>query len=506
MNDTDTKQSAGYFREKAIIGLSTLTGDEVDKAILKVTSHMLKAPKEKYMQSLLAASYGHTKQHQKGGLPVNEYIVRELEKRSHTHNWIVVLKTMVVLHRLLADGSNEVVAVICRYQSVFSFGNIKELADTASGAAQKFFIQEYMRYLEERTVSQTTLGYHRRIETKEFDDYMDSLNASDLVEPFEALLAMLDALLQINYREAIVDNFCTMEAHQSIIRDGKTVFQLTSKRIVFVLGGFEDLSLSLKKKWLQLYERYDAAAAKLKALFDSMILSYRTFAEPIPQLKQLPETLLKRLEQNVRGSTKPHVESLESLGIQRDEPPTVTERRLATPPVASKEPELAALSSAASATPSPAKPAFTMDDLFQTAPPQQSQAVLPQQQALLVDGHASCLDPVSSGSNNCHGGSATVSAQGVLGDTGDFGGAALDAWSTGAPTGCASDWSTGAPAGSAGWSTGVPQLQPQQQQEFNGFAGGDGRTHQGGPPQQTQPMRPPDPFKSLYVEAQQGQR
>lgn len=496
MNSTYSKQSAGYFREKALIGLSTLTGDEVDKAIIKVSSHKLKAPKEKYMQSLLAASYGHLRQRQKNGYAINEYIVRELEKRSHTHNWIIVLKTMVVLHRLLTDGSDDIVQVICRASGTFSVHNIKELADTLSGAAQKYFIQEYMCYLEERAVAQRQLGFTRRFETKEFDDYMNALTAVELLEPFEALLRMLEALLLIYYRPEIVDNFCTLEAYQSVIRDGKMLFQLLSKRLVYVLGGFEDLSPRLKKMWLQLYKRFEAATAKLKALFDAMIASHRVFDESIPVLSLMPPSLLDRLEQEAEVGAKPQVESLASLGIKSEEPRRETEERLPLPPTAipraqpvKPQPELPpppAPVPAAEPARRPVRPVFTMEDLFQPAPVQQQQQ---QQQPFQQVPPPQPQD----------GFSANATPQ-------------TDGWSTGAPATNAAGWFTGAPTG---WSTGAPEPAPAQshqspaqfppQQQGFAFQGDSNNVAQAPPPQQPQALqhvKPKDPFKDLYSSSQ----
>ena len=102
----DAKKAGGYLKEKFTIGISRVTGDEVSRSIMKTTSHMLKAPKDKHLQRLLSATHGHCsadslEKHK----DMAAYIVEELEKRSHTHNWIVVLKTMITSHHMLIDGS-----------------------------------------------------------------------------------------------------------------------------------------------------------------------------------------------------------------------------------------------------------------------------------------------------------------------------------------------------------------------------------------------------------------
>lgn len=365
MNSTDTKQSAGYFKEKATIGLSTFSGDEIVKSILKTTSHLLKAPKEKYMQKLVAASYGQYGSGLKEGLPINEFITRELEKRSHTHNWIVVLKTMVSFHRLLCDASDSMVETICCYRNVFNPSHIKNLADTADGAGQAYFITQYMNYLEERCIMQSALGKGRRIEIHEFEEYLETLNANSLQPVFEILLRLFEAVPAVEYREAVVNNFCTMEAYQLLVRDGKQLFQHLAKRVIFVLDGFEEFLLSEKRRWLDLYRRYASAFASVKQYFDSILCSSRVFLEPVPQLKPLPDSLLTRLEGDIRASemAKEGPCTLESLGIRRSEDLRVDtkDEKIKPPrppePVALKQPE-------AVPAHTPAAPAFSLDDLF----------------------------------------------------------------------------------------------------------------------------------------------
>jgi hypothetical protein len=486
MNGTDAKQSAGYFKEKALIGLSTFTGDEIDKAVFKATSHLLKAPKEKYVQKLVAASYGQYGSKPKDGIPLNEYIVRELEKRSHTHNWIVVLKTMVAFHRLLCDASDAMVESICYYRGVFNPSHLKNLAESSDGAGQAYFISQYMTYLGERCNGQIALGKGRRIEIPEFEEYLQTLNADALQPVFEALLRLLEAVSLVQYREIIVNNFCTMEAYQLLIRDGKRLFQLLAKRVIYILDGFEELTLPEKKRWFAFYKRYDSAFLSLKAFFDSILRSSKVFVEPVPQLKPLPPALAARLESDIRASEVPTEApcTLESLGIRSTEDTRVKpkEEVLKAPP--QPQPQSTPQSNVEEpakpvAPPNPAVPTFTMDDLFASTP----------EPVKVIPPAATAFDPWAPQQ-------LVAPAQPV---------AAQGQWDTGAPTG----WSTGVPQD---WGSGAPisaptqSLQPQAPAPYQAFSPGSPTpvpclqqpVFQSGsmPPSATK--KPNDPFKDLY--------
>ncbi|KAG5477657.1 hypothetical protein LSCM1_04950 [Leishmania martiniquensis] len=485
MNNTDAKQSAGYFKEKATIGLSTFSGDEILKAVLKSTSHLLKAPKEKYVQRLLAASYGEFGFGLRDGVPINEFIVRELEKRSHTHNWIIVLKTMVCFHRLLCDASDSMVETICGYKGVFNRAHIKNLADSADGAGQAFLIAQYMTYLEERCVMQIALGKGRRIELPEFEEYLKTLNANSLQPVFEILLRLFEALPAVEYREAIVNNFCTMEAYQLLVCDGKRLFHHLANRVIFVLDGFEEFTLAEKERWFDLYGRYAGAFSSIKQYFDSILCSSRVFVEPVPQLKPLPESLLSRLKGEIRASKMAREEpcTLESLGIRSGEDARIDtkEEEIRSPPA--PEPAVVEQPEAVKSG-TPAAGTISLDDLF----------VSEQKQTNALPPNSGCAPWTSSS----------------LPATAFQGGVVQYQWEAGAPA----DWSTGAPRG---WGSGAPttliaETSPPQLEQHQVLVGGvppaaeialctGMRPPSKQPPPPVQSKKPSDPFKELYNES-----
>ncbi|KAG5493011.1 hypothetical protein JKF63_01592 [Porcisia hertigi] len=481
MNNTDTKQSAGYFKEKLTIGLSTLSGDEIVKAVMKVTSHLLKAPKEKYIQKLVAASYGQYGSGMKEGLSINAFVVRELEKRSHSHNWIVVLKTMVSFHRLMCEASDEMVETICCFRNIFMSTHIKNLADSTDGAGQAYFISQYVTYLGERCSIQSALGKGRRIDIPAFEEYLSTLNAKSLQPVFENLLALLEAVSAVEYREAVVNNFGTMEAYQLLVRDGKQVFQHLARCVIFVLDGFGEFSLPEKLRWFELYRRYTRAFVFIKSFFDSILRSSRVFVEPVPDLKCLPGSLLTRLENDIHMSKMPKEESctLDSLGICTSEDARAeTEEKIPHPP--EPEPDVANPSESVTSRPL-AGVAFSMDDLF-----------------------VSNQEPLKPGRSSLSPTSWTPSPQPAV--SCQCGAEPLQ-WDTGAP----SNWSSGVPQN---WGSGAPatfeantSLSPAQQQcTFLGSArafpeGGPysiGELEQGQAPLPAQTKASTDPFKELY--------
>lgn len=387
--DGDAKKGGGYLKEKFIIGLTRFTSDEVERALMKVTSHMLKAPNEKHMERLLQATFG---QYNSGSVDhgdVNRYILEELEKRTHTHNWVVVLKTFVAMHRILGAGSLPMQRAIGQRLGIFCGRNIKDLADSPEGAAQKSFIEQYIRYLEERSISQHKMidsGVTERLEQHtELLAVLSRLSVEDLMPPFELLLSMLEVLAKIEFRPTIVDNFLTLEAYRMVVCDGKRLYHMLTNRIMFVLEAFEDQPLPLKNKWLKLYMRFDSSAKKVGRLFDQMNASTLHWGETIPSLKLLPESILRKLEDDIKYS-EVKTEDLSALlgaaAISEDRGPRVAST---SPPQATPEQVTERAPKAEPSLPPPAQKAAAIDDLFgppevKAAPPSVPLTVSPTQQ------------------------------------------------------------------------------------------------------------------------------
>ncbi|CUG06418.1 clathrin coat assembly protein, putative [Bodo saltans] len=331
------------------------------------------------MERLLQATFG---QYNSGSVDhgdVNRYILEELEKRTHTHNWVVVLKTFVALHRIMSEGSVPMQTAIGHRLGIFCGRNIKDLADSPEGAAQKTFIEQYIRYLEELSITQ-----HKMIDAKitaRISDHVALLavltpfTAEDLLQPFELLLVALEVLVKVEFRASIVDNFLTMESYRMLVVDGKRLYHILTNRIMYVLEVFEDQPLSLKNKWFKMYGRFDDSAKKLGRLFDQMGASPLIWGETIPSLKLLPESILRKLEDDIKYSDVQSEDLSALLGksaVTEDRGPRV---RSASPP--QPEPAVAAPQPPVKAEPELPPPVVPVsvrkpiDDLFgpPVAPP-----------------------------------------------------------------------------------------------------------------------------------------
>eukprot|EP00796_Vickermania_ingenoplastis_P000236 gene236-115_t len=262
------KTSGGFFKDKATVGFNTLTGDKVDVALIKATSTELEAPREKYVLRLIDyVTHGNKGKFLKEGKPIEHYIISDLRKRTHSHNWF-------------QSGLKGTV--------VFDYMTIKNLEKTTQGARHKLFIMQYVSYLRARTNISTAADYGWRLEEERGDVELHAYT-------IDALLNAIDHYIEIPFREETVDNFASLEAYRLLIIDGKNLYRQLSIRILDMINKFHDESTASQRKYRQLYVRYDGAVEILKN-FSTLF--------PLPNsVPQLLDEMMEAKRNSMGGST-----------------------------------------------------------------------------------------------------------------------------------------------------------------------------------------------------------
>jgi len=122
---------------------------DMETSVIKATKHNTKVPKEKHVRRLVV--FTHDEPHK---IPE---LVHLLIKRLEFPDWLVVMKTLATFHRLLRDGSSQVLNELRYKSSVF---NLRKFADMTSPEAhhQSLFIRKYSQYIEEKVLVFKLLG------------------------------------------------------------------------------------------------------------------------------------------------------------------------------------------------------------------------------------------------------------------------------------------------------------------------------------------------------------
>ncbi|KAG8368713.1 hypothetical protein BUALT_Bualt15G0074400 [Buddleja alternifolia] len=146
------KKAIGAVKDQTSIGLAKVgtsaSLSDLDVAIVKATRHEENPPDERYIREILnTTAYSRTF--------VNACINTIAKRLNKTKNWVVALKTLMVIHRLLAEGD-------LAYEQEIFFAtrrgtrllNMSDFRDTFSKSKNAWdysaFVRTYALYLDEQ--------------------------------------------------------------------------------------------------------------------------------------------------------------------------------------------------------------------------------------------------------------------------------------------------------------------------------------------------------------------
>ncbi|GJQ11985.1 hypothetical protein GpartN1_g3776.t1 [Galdieria partita] len=135
----------GYISDAYQQAVASAKRDHWKILVIKATSHERIPPKEKHIFQLVQGS------HWGGSIENREApcgsIYRQLGKRLLSEEWIVVLKSLVVFHRIFREGSDSFASEVSRSSSAIF--NLQGFRDSSHGGWNHVpFIRCYGRYLE----------------------------------------------------------------------------------------------------------------------------------------------------------------------------------------------------------------------------------------------------------------------------------------------------------------------------------------------------------------------
>lgn len=262
--------------------IAMATGSQTEKSIIKATRHNLKAPKEKHVRRLLMICSEKTHK-------INN-LVSLLTRRLETPDWIVVLKTLVVFHRLLREAPNRLLIQTLKYKSDI-FGRLRKFVDMSSQEAhhQSIFIRKYSQYLEEKVLVFKTL-------TTEFEkdpSITKSYTVDELLERLPRLQSQLNALINCRASKEHINNAIIITAWNYLLKDSFKLFSALNFGVIILLEHYFTMPKETASKIYEIYKLFTRETDGMTAV---MNISQRFTRSEIPELQHAPLTLLESLE------------------------------------------------------------------------------------------------------------------------------------------------------------------------------------------------------------------
>ncbi|EFA76875.1 ANTH domain-containing protein [Heterostelium album PN500] len=238
--------------------------NDLERTCIKATRHKMRVPKEKHVRKLVI--YTHERLGPIGDLYLN------LLKRLEQPDWIIVLKGLIVFHRVFGSGNIRFLEDLSHRGVVFPLNRFTDMASTQAHQ-QSVFIRKYSSYLEEKIFT------YREMKC-EFDKESYSskgLSIDQLLYRIPKMQRQFDALLATHVEE-VCDNIITINAFELLLKDSFKMYCNLNDAVLNVLVFMRETN-------------------DIIHFFDS---SRRKFHIDLPQLSPAPSTVVKGLEEYLR--------------------------------------------------------------------------------------------------------------------------------------------------------------------------------------------------------------
>ncbi|CAK9325823.1 unnamed protein product [Citrullus colocynthis] len=327
------RKAYGALKDSTKVGLAKVNSEfkDLDIAIVKATNHVECPPKERHVRKIFSATSVVRPRADVA------YCIHALAKRlSKTRNWIVALKTLIVVHRTLREGDPTFREELLNYSHRGHILQISNFKDDSSPLAWdcSAWVRTYALFLEERLECYRILKYdiesERLTKTSPGSTKVHSrtrlLNCDELLEQLPALQQLLYRLMGCQPEGGAYSNYLIQYALALVLKESFKIYCAINDGIINLVDMFFDMPRHDAVKALNIYKRASNQAENLADFYEYCkgLELARTFQ--FPTLKQPPPSFLSTMEEYIReapqtGSVNKRLEYREAEQTQEPEKP-----------------------------------------------------------------------------------------------------------------------------------------------------------------------------------------
>eukprot|EP00871_Galdieria_phlegrea_P001407 jgi/Galph1/2267/GphlegSOOS_G944.1 len=316
----------GYISDAYQQAIASAKRDHWKILVIKATSHELTAPKEKHVFQLIQGS------HWGGSIENREApcgsLYRQLGKRLLSEDWVVVLKALIVFHRIFREGSDAFTKEVSR--SASGIFNLQGFRDSSNeGWCHVPYIRNYGRYIEHWCRTKANINFPEgpvytdipqvELDAETFSTQMRRSSAlyntkknkfvsgphrykecpvEQLLEELPWLLSALEYLVFCELHGNIKRCPVALSAFSLILADSYRLWNAISDGLENLIENYFFMEYENAKVAIELYGRFLKLLSQIRAFFESA----KTINSKIrvPNINRIPTNILGEMERYLR--------------------------------------------------------------------------------------------------------------------------------------------------------------------------------------------------------------
>ncbi|KAJ3046681.1 hypothetical protein HK097_000639, partial [Rhizophlyctis rosea] len=262
----------------------------MERSVNKLTSRKAKPLKPKHVHFLCQVSMER-------GSHISD-IFRCINARLREHNWVVVFKSLILIHILMREGGTDrVLGFLASNSAMLNMSAFRDKSGHPLGAAQAKNIRAYAMYLEEKVITYREIKYDFVRSKPDMIQRFRTLPVErGLLHEVDLLQRQINALLGCSFYLDEIDNAVTLQAFRLLIGDMMALFHLLNEGVIRILGEYFEMERSDATKALQIYKNFAIQTGKTVEFFEIARKLRHDLGLDVPVFKHAPVSLAGGLE------------------------------------------------------------------------------------------------------------------------------------------------------------------------------------------------------------------